>query len=206
MGWRSIILSILISGMLGACVDRHSATAARQLSSPKQRAEWRRLLVWDDACEQAYQNTKLTNDPGVETYILAKADELVMVFCAVGGYQPSFVLYHLKEQHPELLSLETYSAGDGVSLQRNQSTELWGEVYFRAESRVLTIVNAARQTKDCGTWADYAFSADTASLQALYNKFPCPASISPPVSPDAVKPPEDWQRFNLNAVDKGIGE
>jgi hypothetical protein len=193
--YKHLSLSLLGAILLGACTDYPASITDQQPVIVKQRAEWRTLLKWDNACERAYQSTNVTDEAGVETYVFDDTDKLVRVLCAVGSYEPSFLLYRIKDQQPALLRLETYIASDEDYLQRTLQTELWGEIFVNPKTRTLVIVNVARQTKDCGTWAQYGLKAYSVDLQALYSKLPCPLDIASPVSPDAANPPTDWQRL-----------
>ena len=129
-------------------------------------------------------------------YTLGKSDALARVLCAVGSYQPSFLLYRLKDKQASLLQLETYTTDDGEHLQLSAQTELWGEVFVNTRTRSMNLLNAARQTLDCGTWAEYSITQDAVRLQTLYSKLPCATEIASPVSPDAIAPPGDWKRLN----------
>lgn len=199
-GFSCSFLSLLGIMFLGACSDSKVPTVAVKLqaSTNKLRADWRALLKWDDTCEQAYQTTNVTEEQGVETYAFDGDDQLVQVLCAVGSYEPSFLLYRIKQQRPQLLQLETFDASDEAYLQTTVQSELWGEISVDSKARSLVIVNVARQTKDCGTWADYRFTDQNVKLQTLYSKLPCPVDVADPVSPDLVSPPADWQRQNTH--------
>lgn len=200
--WRSFSLSFFMAVAIGACqadnphLSSPNNQDSKQHSKPNNRAEWRSLLAWDDGCEQSFGSTQASDYSGVETHALGDADELVIVMCAVGGYQPSFLLYRLKEQVPNALALETYVATDGQNLQRVQDKELWGEPVFIADTRELVILNVARQTRDCGTWAKYSFTPNAAKLQEFRVKLPCPSEMAEPVNPDPGSPPEGWRRIS----------
>jgi hypothetical protein len=201
--WTSLFLGFFITVAISACqaetppeLAPSNSLNTQQALSPSSRAEWRNLLKWNDDCEQSFSSTQAGDYSGIETHKLGEADELVVVMCAVGGYQPSFLLYRLKQQIPNALALETYIETDGQALQRTQESELWGEPIFLAYTKELVILNAARQTKDCGTWAKYSFFSDTAKLQEFRAKLPCPQEMKEPVSPDPAQPPEGWKLIN----------
>jgi hypothetical protein len=201
--WTSLFLGFFITVAISACQAEKSpelttsnSLNTQQALSPSSRAEWRNLLKWNDDCEQSFSSTQAGDYSGIETHNLGDADELVVVMCAVGGYQPSFLLYRLKQHVPNALALETFVATDGQNLQRVEEKELWGEPVFIADTKELVILNAARQTKDCGTWAKYSFASDTAKLQEFRAKLPCPQKMKEPVSPDPARPPEGWKLMN----------
>ncbi len=205
-------LSVFINMALNACTGHHSSltVAATPTVSVKQslrsneRAEWRKHLAWNEACEQAFRRTHASGYSGIETHTLGNADQLVIVMCAVGSYQPSFLLYRLKNHLPTALALATYTTTDGQALHASQQAELWGDPVFLRETGELVILNVARQTKDCGTWAKYNVSSVVPTLQALYSKLPCPAAIASPAEPDSGSPPDGWTPVNsaqlLNAL------
>lgn len=192
---------VFLTVLLGACTDPQPPSAPANLKASlttfKSRAEWQKLLQWDETCEQAYQATTVTDEPGVEVYALGGKSQLVRVLCAVGSYQPSFLLYQLNAAKPALLSLETYSINDEQYLQHSLQTELWGEIAVKADRQTLVIVSAARQTKDCGIWVEYQLNEESLTLQSVYGKLPCPMElVGSPVSPDDPQPPADWKRLN----------
>jgi hypothetical protein len=203
--WPGLCLGVFIVLLISAC---QADTAPNGLSSPtvavskpflkpNSRSEWRSLLAWNDDCEQSFTSTQAGSYSGIETHSLADDDdELVIVMCAVSSYQPSFLLYRLKQHVPKALALETYVESDGQNLQRVEEKELWGEPLFNANTKELIIFNAARQTKDCGTWAKYSFMLDIAKLQEFRAKLPCPQEMKEPVSPDPTRPPEGWKLIN----------
>jgi hypothetical protein len=194
------LYSILFAVLISACQAENPkasspvAKESKQLTKPTSRPEWRSLLGWSDDCEQSFSSTQAGNYAEIETHTLGDADELVIVMCAVGSYQPSFMLYRLKGQTPNALALETYLSSDGEILQRSQETELWGEPVFNANTRELVILTASRQTKDCGTWAKYSFRPDNMTkLLDFRVKLPCPDEIKQPVNLVPANPPEGWK-------------
>ena len=202
--WTRLFLGCFIAVAIGACqaetppelASPSSPNTQQQALRPTSRAGWRDLLKWNDDCEKSFSSTQAGDYSGIETHKLGEADELVVVMCAVGGYQPSFLLYRLTQQVPKALALENYVATDGKTLQRTQESELWGEPIFNADTKELIILNAARQTKDCGTWAKYSFIADTAKLQEFRAKLPCPQEMKESLNPDPAHPPEGWKLMN----------
>ena len=162
--WISLCLGCLIAVLINGCQAETKPdllatpqTAENQpLLKPTDRPGWRKLMAWNDDCEQSFTSTQAGDYSGIETLSLGYDDDLVLVMCAVGSYQPSFLLYRLTQHAPSALALETYVEGDKQTLQRAEETELWGEPAFNADTKELIILNAARQTKDCGTWQGIA--------------------------------------------------
>jgi hypothetical protein len=204
---RSFWLSmcpILFLVFFSACQPQNSKPAStiaknsQPLTKPTNRSDWRNLLGWNDDCEQSFSQTQAGVYSGIESYPLGDADELVIVMCAAGSYQPSFLLFRLKQQIPSVLSLETYLTGDGETLYRSQETEFWGDPAFDTNTKELVILNASRQTKDCGTWAKYSFTSDMAKLKEFLVKLPCPNKINEPVNLEPAIPPKGWKPINPN--------
>lgn len=199
--WRNWVLGCFMAAVMSACqVDIPPAPSSpktgeikTQQPKPESRVQWRNLLGWNDDCEQSFGSTQARDYSGIESYALANADQLVIVMCAVGGYQPSFLLYRLKQQVPSLLALETYIATDGQTLHRTNETEFWGEPVFRADTQELVILNAARQTKDCGTWAKYSFKPEPIKLVEFRANLPCPVEMTESTKPVPSIPPETWK-------------
>jgi hypothetical protein len=193
------ISAMMFAVLIGGCqVDNRKPsspkiTEIKQQVNPATRSEWRNLLRWSDDCEQSFSNTQAGGYSGIESHAIGEADQLVIVMCAVGGYQPSFLLYRLKQQKPIALTLETYLSTDGQNLQAAKESELWGEPVFIAESKELVILNVARQTRDCGTWAKYGFSSETAILLSFYALVPCPIEFKESVSLNSDNPPKSWK-------------
>ncbi len=188
----------LICWTVTACqVEKPMQSSAQNQNAmnPVNRVGWRALLMWNDDCEQAFLSTQATGYSGVETYALAKDDTLVIVMCAVASYQPSFLLYRLQAFTAQPLTLTTYLSSDGETLQRERQNELWGEPVFFKDTGKLIIFTAARQTKDCGTWAQYGFTAESATLEKLHYRLPCPAVPVEPLTVNPVIPPAHWNPY-----------
>ncbi len=170
----------------------------KQQLKPSTRDEWKKLLGWNEDCEQSFQSTQAGAYSGIETYPIGNADELVIVMCAVGGYQPSFLLFRQKGQTPRAIALVAYGTSNGKTLHRTQEVELWGEPVFLEKTSELVILNVARQTKDCGTWAKYGFKTDSVKLQELFFKLPCPKKVSEKDDlGSSSTPPKGWKRLRL---------
>jgi hypothetical protein len=195
--FSAMMFSVLIGGCQVDITKPKSPkiTEITQQAHPATRSEWRNLLRWSDDCEQSFSNTQAGDYSGIEAHAIGEADQLIIVMCAVGGYQPSFLLYRLKQQKSSTLTLETYLSTDGQNLQAAQESELWGEPIFMAESKELVILNVARQTRDCGTWAKYGFSSDTAILLSFYALVPCPMEFKESVSLNPDNPPNGWKQI-----------
>ena len=164
------------------------------------RAAWREVLNWTNDCEEAFQSTHAGEGTGIELQSLGEQISLVAVLCVAGSYQPSFMYYYLDEgSSPPLsavISFPTYESPDGRTLIRAEHTELWGEARFVPERRELYVLNVSRQTRDCGSWARYAFVDHEVQLREFWVRLPCPEEIEQPVDPQPGVPPDGWTRVN----------
>jgi hypothetical protein len=166
------------------------------------RAAWRAALQWSDDCEEAFQLTNAANTAGLFVHGLAEGIRLVEVHCAAGAYQPSMLFIRL-DQNPSppvvtTLTFTTYDSPDGESLERAESTELWGEATVLPDRRELTLLSVSRQTRDCGTWSRYTLAAERPRLLELYAQIVCPAEQGPPADPAPGRPPQGWLRIPTN--------
>ena len=164
------------------------------------RSNWRKTLAWNMDCEQSFQASYAGLGSGVEVYALQNGLELVSVLCSAGAYQPSFV-YFIVDKNAGVdrvvaLKFNSVESADGQSLQSNPQIELWGEPMIDAARGELNILNLARQTGDCGSWAVYALQGEFAELLELWTRFPCPAKIEAHAEQRIGMPPQGWIRVD----------
>jgi hypothetical protein len=167
--------------------------------SVRDRSDWRAVLRWPDDCEEAFQASHAGEDGGLVFELLAEGLWVVQVLCAAGSYQPSSVYVRLDERPATaiatVLNLATFQSSDGVSLERIETTEIWGEPFVSAKEQELTVLHLSRQTGDCGIWMRYAIGAGAAELVEAWARLPCPADPEPPVTPAPGRPPQGWTRI-----------
>jgi hypothetical protein len=180
-----------------AAKDAAVSGAADAALTRADRAAWRARLHWPDDCEGAFQATDASGDAGLRIDRLADGSTLVQIRCAAGAYQPSQVVMRTTatERTPAasaLLSFTTWLSPDGASLERAEVQELWGELAFLPATQELTLLSLSRQTGDCGTWAKYTLAGNTATLDRVHARLPCPATPGAPASPAPGRPPEGW--------------
>ncbi len=164
------------------------------------RLKWRKTLAWNIDCEDSFQASYAGLGSGVEVYALQNGLELVSVLCSAGAYQPSFV-YFIVDKNAGVdrviaMKFNRVESADGESLQSNPQFELWGEPMIDAAHGELNILNLARQTGDCGSWAVYALQGKLAELLELWTRFPCPAKIEAHAEQRIGMPPQGWIRVD----------
>jgi hypothetical protein len=163
------------------------------------RAAWRARLGWPDDCEQAFEMTDASTDSGVVVQALEQGAMLVAVRCAAGAYQPSALVIQVDAADTpaaRVLTFATYVSPDGETLERVDTTELRGEIRFAAQGPTLSVLALSRQTRDCGTWAEYTLVDRAPRLVTLYARLPCPGTPDTPVDPAPDEPPPGWKRMD----------
>ena len=195
--------------LISACSDvREGASGLAEVKSSahieahskETRSHWRKRLAWNDDCEESFSASYAGLESGIEVYTLKNGLELVSVLCSAGAYQPSF-LYFIVDEDIELeqdipLKFLYYESADGQTLQSYSRSELWGEPLIDTARGQLSILNLARQTGDCGSWAVYAIHRENAELLELWARFPCPVKIEAHAEQQIGKPPEGWVKID----------
>lgn len=189
------------SSVRPAAVAPSSESSARAALTRADRDAWRARLRWPDDCEQAFEATDASGDAGLTVHALTDGSMLVEVRCAAGAYQPSslFIRVDGTRSPPAatVLTFATYGSPDGETIERADSTELWGEPAFLPQHQQLTLLSLARQTGDCGTWTEYTLADGMPMFVALYARLPCPSTPEAPVNPAPGRPPEGWKAIDV---------
>jgi hypothetical protein len=166
------------------------------------RAKWRSILKWSDDCESSFQSSHAGTDPGLVFHDLASRLTVVEILCAAGSYQPSSTFVRLDERGPApaatVLRFPVYEAENGATLTNTVSAEIWGEISIDAAAPVMTVLNVARQTADCGIWTRYDIAGETPAVTDARTRLPCPARARAAVRFDPRHPPPGWRRIITN--------
>jgi hypothetical protein len=161
------------------------------------RAQWRSVLNWSDACEDDFRATRASEDAGMQFHDIAPRVSLVQVLCGAGAYQPSFVFVLLDERSPDpvvkTLSFDMYHSLDGVSVETVKAAELTGEPWVSPDARELAVLSFSRQTRDCGIWTRYANVDAAPQVRDVRVRLPCPEHPGIAVASDARRPPSGWR-------------
>jgi hypothetical protein len=174
------------------------------------RARWRGVLQWPAECENAFELTHISSDGGLFFRALEDGVTLIEVTCAAGAYQGSAVFVRLDENASppaaRTLMFATYTSADNETLERTESTELWGEAMFLQDARELTLLSVSRQTRDCGTWSRYSLAEAAPRLLELYAQIVCPEESGPPAQPEPGRPPDGWAKIPINREEYEHGQ
>ena len=114
-----------------------------------QRAEWRGVLRWTEACEEAYRTAYPEGETygGLEFHRLGRGRYLVEVVCDGGGIQPSavFMLYDGRRAHA--LRLKGFEDAEAVRALTK----------FDPARRELLLMSTADAMGTCGLFVLYSF-------------------------------------------------
>jgi hypothetical protein len=176
-----------------------AAPLPRSDLSLSDRARWRSILTWSDDCETAFQSSHAGADPGLVFHELAPRLAVVEVLCAAGSYQPSSTFVRFDERGPApaaaILRFPVYEAENGATVTAAESVEVWGEISIDSATPVMTVLNLARQTGDCGVWTRYDIAGETPAVTDARARLPCPARPRPSIRFDPRHPPLGWRRI-----------
>lgn len=204
------IASIL--ALLGACSSKEPVVSKETALSPAQikfrnleaRSNWRKRLGWDQSCEDGFLASYAGLESGVEVQALTDHSNLVSVLCSAGAYQPSFLYFFIHnndhQSEARLIEFPIYTADGGSHTNLKIETEIWGESLYDSERGELNILNVARQTRDCGSWAVYNIDGGSAELLELWTRYPCPSDIETPAEQKIGLPPPGWVRVDHEAT------
>jgi hypothetical protein len=165
--------------------------------SLQDRASWLAVLNWPDECESAFQASHVGNDPGLVFHPLTSQLSVVEVVCAAGSYQASSTVIRLDERTPtrevSVLRFPIYESEDGVEFTTTETSEIWGEIAIAAAKPVMTVLNLARQTGDCGVWTRYDIASTVPAIIDVRARLPCPSRARPPVRFAVDHGPPGWR-------------
>ena len=151
---------------------------APELPSQNDRAGWRKLLNWSSDCEESFQATA-SGRAGIQTFALNENRKLVEVACAAGAYQGSQEYFLVHGSGVQPLTFRTVEDG-----KLRDTRELTGLATFDGASGLLKVHTKYRGPGDCGSYAVYTFSGDSAQLKELREKPECDG--------EGAEHPEQW--------------
>jgi hypothetical protein len=96
-----------------------------------------------------------------------------------------------------VLKFPVFEAETGAAFKQTNATEVWGEVSIDPDKPVMTVLNLARQTGDCGIWTSYDISGDAPTVMAARARLPCPARARPPVRSAIGIAPVGWRPIRI---------
>ena len=151
---------------------------APELPAENDRAGWRKLLNWSADCEEGFQATA-SGRAGIQSFALSDNRKLVEVACAAGAYQGSQEYFLVHSSGVQPLTFRTIQDG-----KLRDTKELTGLATFDAASGLLKVHTKYRGPGDCGSYAVYTFSRDSAQLKELREKSECDG--------EGAEHPEQW--------------
>ena len=127
------------------------------------RAAWRGVLAWPDACEKAYEAAYPEGDVygGLDFHRLRRGLYLVEVVCDGGGIQPGavFLLYDgRRPRAARLLKLKGFD-GDDERARALPYSEVRALTKFIPSTRELLLMSKADAMGTCGLYVRYSFAA-----------------------------------------------
>jgi hypothetical protein len=188
-------------GPAGLTNPAHESTAPlpRSNLSLSDRARWRSILKWPDDCETAFQSSHAGSDPGLIFHEVAPQLTIVAILCAAGSYQSSATMVRLDERGSApaaaTLRFPVYETADGATVTNTESAEIWGEIAIDSAPPVVTVLNLARQTADCGIWTRYDIAGANPVVTEARARLPCPERARPAIRSDPHHPPIGWRRI-----------
>ena len=202
------VLSTAVAIGCAALIGSHcgSRPQPQGLNLPPRRAEltlddraaWKAALDWPADCEDAFQASRVSDDAGLVFHQLAANISLVEVLCALGSYQPSSVFIMLDERaapRAEALTFRAYRSEDGETVERFDTSELWGEPTVLSSQQELTMLNLSRQIGDCGIWTRYSLRDGTPRVLDVRGQLPCPSTPGRRAISESGGPPAEWKEI-----------
>lgn len=160
------------------------------------RARWKPVLRWPDACEEAFQASHAGDDGGIAFHRLAPGLATVSIVCAAGSYQPSQVFLRLDERGSSpiasVLAFPVYRSDDGVHVEETRDAEIAGEAVFSPDGREVSVLALSRQIGDCGIWTRYAIGSEQPRITAAAARLPCPEAPGDPAEATPGHAPSGW--------------
>lgn len=165
------------------------------------RVRWFARLGWPQDCEDAFTQTRLTDDGGVEIHALPSGAAIAVVRCALGAYQPTSMVLLFDDRPPAraatVIEFPTFESTDGKTLTPARTHEIAGEITWLENAGALVVLTLARQIGDCGTWARYAFADGVPKLTAFAAQVSCPDDPGTRVDPQPGEPPRGWKKIPM---------
>ena len=189
-------LAFALAFVLG-CAGTAAAQGVPRVKSKSTRADratWREVLAWPDACEEAYESAYAEGDEygGLEFHRLRRGLYLVEVVCDGGGIQPSavFFLFDQKSRRrPAPLKLAGFDSADEAGRPLPYS-EVRALTKFIPRTRELLLMSKADAMGTCGLYVRYSFASGRPRVVEAREQTDCGG---PRATPDVTR----WPRTRL---------
>ena len=177
-------LSVLLFACAAAVAAQGVPRVKRNVTRAE-RAEWRGVLHWPEACEEAYEASYPEGKTygGLEFHRLGRGRYLVEVVCDGGGIQPSavFMLYDAG-QTPRARPLRLKGFED--------ETEVRALTKFLPRTRELLLMSKADAMGTCGLFVRYSLRGARPRVVEARRQDDCGR-------PDGTPDPGRWPRVRL---------
>jgi hypothetical protein len=184
---------VLALGCAGTCAAQAVPRVKKNVTRAE-RAAWREVLAWPDACEAAYGAAYPEGEEygGVEFHRLRRGLYLVEVVCDGGGIQPSAVFLLFDQQsrrRPAPLKLRGFDSTDAAGRPLPYS-EVRALTKFVPSTRELLLMSKADAMGTCGLYVRYSFAAGRPRVVEAREQTDCGG---PRATPDVTH----WPRIRL---------
>ncbi|HEX8499252.1 MAG TPA: hypothetical protein VF659_01580 [Pyrinomonadaceae bacterium] len=180
-----------------ACAGPAAAQGVPRVKGDAKRADraaWRKVLAWPEACEEAYRAAYPPGEDygGLEFHRLGRGLHLVEVVCDGGGVQPGavFVLYdERRPRRPRLLKLKGFDGEDEAGRPLPYS-EVRALTKFVPRTRELLLMSKADAMGTCGLYVRYSFARGRPRVVEARRQDDCGG-------PDATPDTSRWPKVRL---------
>jgi hypothetical protein len=167
------------------CAAAQGVPRVKENVTRAERAAWRDVLAWPEACEEAYRASYPEGETygGLEFHRLGRGRYLLEVVCDGGGIQPSavFMLYDAsRPRRARALRLKGFEGG----------AEVRALTKFVPRTRELLLMSKADATGTCGLFVRYSFRGATPRVLEARRQDDCG-------DPDGTPDTGRWPRVRL---------
>jgi hypothetical protein len=180
-----------------ACAGTSAAQGVPRVKGDLKRADraaWRGVLAWPEACEEDYERAYPDGDDygGLEFHRLRRALYLVEVVCDGGGIQPGAVFMLYDERSPRRRRLLRLRGFEGVNAGGRPPSyqEVRALTKFVPRTRELLLMSKADAMGTCGLYVRYSFAGGRPRVVEARRQDDCGG---PRGTPDVIR----WPRVRL---------
>ncbi len=185
-GWGKLKAAgagLVLSLLFAPCAAGQTPPRVKRRVTRAERAGWREVLRWPDACEEGYEASYSEAETygGVEFHRLGRGRYLVEVTCDGGGIQPSTVFMLYDGRRARTLRLKGFDESEeGVRALTK----------FDPRTRELFLMSKADAMGTCGLFVRYSFRGPSPRVVEARRQDDCGG---PQATPDTSR----WPRVRL---------
>lgn len=199
----SIIFISLLLIPLSAC---GTSTEHSTGSNPETRTEWRKLIKWDDQCEEGVKHITQYSSRfvGVDHYQLKSGVELVKVVCETGAYNRGSIIYIRTSKQSDFILLNFLQVGaaknalppvkSASGFYTYSDNLLWGNIHVDLKTGRITNTDFFRGGGGCGLVNEYLINNSQAEL-INFKAYPDCSTKNPPVENWPQYTPSQWSTW-----------